>query len=88
MSVTKTVAVAQMQVSCCPVGMDRGLHMGPKYTLEAEVSPGNQAEHHSEQALAAQVLENQAQTSWMSEAKERCVGRVSWVTGQGCLFAK
>ena len=75
MSVTTTTAVAQVPVSCFPVGMDRGLHVGPKYTLEVEVSPGDPAGHHSEQTLALQVLESQAQSSGTSEAKGRCGGR-------------
>lgn len=49
--------------------------MGPKYTLEVEVSPGDPAGHHSEQTLALQVLESQAQSSGTSEAKGRCGGR-------------
>lgn len=50
-----------VQVSCFPIGTDRGLPMGAKHTLQDEVSLRNLAGHHSEQALTGQVLESQAQ---------------------------
>lgn len=50
---------------------------GASHTLQAGVSPGNQAGHHSEQALAGQVLESQAQTSdFRSHRKVWCKGEL------------